>query len=137
MMSNPIVIGAEHERHTMSREIVAESAAVFSCTSIPRAVANRVMTAVPFSLAQHKIQCGPGWTYLDIHDKVSRRPLILIPLLRNRAYVVGRLAEGEALVSGCLSPGLRASGAYEPRRYPVNRVGNCFRWWPLRISESL
>lgn len=54
MASNSITIGAEQERHITCREISTRSVAVFSCTSTPTAIANRVMTALAFPLVQYE-----------------------------------------------------------------------------------
>ena len=140
MASNPITMGAEHERHIMSRETATKSAVVFSSTSTPTAVANRVIREAAFPLVQYgtaKSGREHGQTYLDVHDKVFRQPLILVPLFGNQADVVGCIAEGEALVPRRLWSGFRASSTYEPRRGPMDGVYEVLRWWPLQVSKVL
>jgi len=140
MASKPVTMGAEHERHMMSREAATKFAVAFSSTSTPTAVANRVMRAVAFPLIQYgtaRSGCEHGRTYLDVHDKVFGQPLILIPLFWNQADVVSCIAEGKALVPRCLWPGLRTSGAHKTRREPVDRVDEVLRRRPFRVSEVL
>jgi hypothetical protein len=52
MALKSITMEAEHERHMMSREMAIKSTVVFSSTSTPTAVANRIMAVVAFPFVQ-------------------------------------------------------------------------------------
>ena len=54
MVPKSITMGAEHEKHMMSCEMATRSAMVFSCTSMPMTVANRVITVLAFSFVQYE-----------------------------------------------------------------------------------
>lgn len=69
MALRSITIGAEHERHMTCREISTKSAVVFSCTSTPMAVANRVITVPAFLFVQD--ESARSYLDRDVHTLTS------------------------------------------------------------------